>query len=649
MAILGTDVSENQSRDLPWAAWPFRFVIGRATIGYRRDALYPWHLQQAAANGVLCRGAYHALLHHDREIAYFEPVRQCRAFLDSLIPGLTQICALDIEAAGMTEPLVRAWCDYYDAHCPLPLLLYSNTALNAILAPNPARYLKYFKWVSDYGPYAPGTDRPPLRSDPWTMPGRPLMPNVAGPMKIWQYAGDNGRRPPYNRPIDLNVFQGTEAEMNALFGLAPEPAPISHPAIIRARGKVGPHLNLQGDSDATDWLVRGEPAAAVGVNIGPPGELTRPVFFVARNYENAWNPTDPARDGYSGDGVADARRYAGLWYAPWLPLNPWAHLVATPNEPVVLTLPEMTYAAAFLAELIRIISVDYGRTAVVGNWSVGSPDYPMWAAYRPVLAAIYQYAAFQGRHSYGPIHKDYALRHRSDQAIFTEMGFPNIPVLLTEVGWENIPEVDRAWASEPRRTAQAYADYLLALNAELMLDPYVYGAAVFTYGSNWGQHNINGSGVGRLMADAYQARPYVELAWPTPRPVPPEDDMDTTKIRFDLALIRQEQERISGSLAAIEEARLRILAETETAPALWYEVLPAGIIPEPWPRVRPASSAGCPMRNASGVPLGITRTNNFDLMEKRVLGDGRVIFRVINAPINGQLWYVLATDVFPLL
>lgn len=651
MTILGVDFSENQLPNLPFPAWfaqGLRIAIGRVSIGYRRDAQYPRHLEQARAAGFECRGGYGVILHHDREVPFFDPVRQANVFVDALIPGLTTVSVLDLELAGglnlpLTEPMVRAWCDRYDARCRLPLWIYGNTWIQRLLGSNPARYLKYFKWVSDYGFFAPGTNAPPLRSEPYQVAGLPRMPAVAGPMVLLQFAGDNGRRPPYPRPIDLNVFEGTEAELKALFGLS---APAQPPAVIRARGKVGPQLNVQGDSDATDWLLRGEPSAAVGINIGPPGEIAgRDLFFAGRNFEDAWNPENPQRDGYSGQPIPDARKYADLWYKDWLPLNPWARLVATPNEPVVLTVPVMEYCAAFLAELTRILHVEFGRVAVVGNWSVGSPDFPLWAAYRPALEAVARYGAVLGRHSYGPLNDFYALRHRRDNAIFAAMGFPDLPVLITECGWENLPEVlpdgsGRTWASEPRRSALEYADYLLLLDLELMKDRYVLGASVFTYGVNWSQHNINGSGVGRIMADALAPRPVFELAWPTPRPVPPEGDDE---------LSSSQKERIEAELVKAETAHAAIrnvLAETPEPPA-WWELWPEGVI-SPARNLQPPNKVLTFYHRDSTpfVPSPLRPERPVTWIMQATERVGRLL-RVVDQTGTVNDWYVDALDVLP--
>lgn len=279
------------------------------------------------------------------------------------------------------------------------------------------------------------------------------------------------------------------------------------------KSKVGPQLNITGNRDATQWLLKGRPSVGVGIQTGIPGEVTAPIYWVYRLYENDFQPSNPKAGGYSLDPVLAAREYAFRWYSPVLPKNPWIGFITTPNEPVVQDAATMKWFAKFLAELIATLRTTYHVTAVVGNWSVGSPDFGLWVHYVPVLEAVIRYGAILGRHSYGPLDKFYALRHRTDNDIFGVLGYKNLPVILTEAGWENLSEVGfRAWGNPPRRTKQEYVSYLLALDAELQKDSYCLGASIFTYGIGWEQHNINDSGVGELFGSNVESRPLFEVS-----------------------------------------------------------------------------------------------------------------------------------------
>lgn len=276
------------------------------------------------------------------------------------------------------------------------------------------------------------------------------------------------------------------------------------------KSKVGPQLNITGNQDATKWLLKGQPSVGVGIHTGVPGEYTQDIVWVNRIYENDFQPEFPEAGGYSRDPVQAAAQYAIKWYGPTLTRDKTIKFITTPNEPVVRNSEVMKWLAAFLAELIRIITVNYGCRAVVGNWSVGTPDFGMWLNYKPTLDAVIKYNAVLGRHSYGPLNEFYALRHRSDQRVFTSLGYPNLPVILTEAGWENLPEVGfRAWGTPPSRPASEYVNYLLELDRALWNDSYCWGASIFTYGLAWPQHNLNDSFVGSLFGDAVSIR----VAW----------------------------------------------------------------------------------------------------------------------------------------
>lgn len=220
MSILGVDFSENQ-RTLPFPAWvqtqEVRFCFGRATIGYRQDAVYPQYLYQAQDAGIEFRGAYSVILHHDSNVSFFDPVRQCRTFIERLIPGLVSLAVLDIEAAGVTEGMVRQWCDVYDAEGPVPLLLYGNLNLENILGINNPRYDRYDLWNADYGP-GTITSVPPVGSQ---YPRTSRVGKNRG--RLWQFAGNNGRLAPYTFPIDLSRFDGTETELAEFFGVQSQP------------------------------------------------------------------------------------------------------------------------------------------------------------------------------------------------------------------------------------------------------------------------------------------------------------------------------------------------------------------------------------------------------------------------------------------
>lgn len=286
-----------------------------------------------------------------------------------------------------------------------------------------------------------------------------------------------------------------------------------------AKTKIGPQLNITGNQDATKWLLRGQPSMAVGIHSGPPGEIAnQPIHWVYRVYEDDLQPSNPSAGGYSILPNIAAQQWVDRHLHAFIRANSVRYITIL-NEPVVHEPEVMTWLALFLATAVRIVRQVYGVTPVVGNWSVGSPDYSLWVQYVPVLQAVTQYGGILGRHSYGPIDPHYALRHRTDNAIFGDLGFPNLPVMLTEAGWENLPEVGfRAWATDPQRTNEEYVQYLLTLDHELRQDAYCLGASIFTYGLSWSQHNLNDSGVGDLFGAKVEGRTPFDVSVPVVRP-----------------------------------------------------------------------------------------------------------------------------------
>lgn len=198
MTFAGLDVSENQPPNIPlieWFAGGVTVLVVRASIGFREDSAYEQFVIHAAEIGYLV-GAYHALLGHQ----YYDPTRQAADFVGLLMPQI-RFAVLDIEAPGSTAADVAAWCNYFDAHSQLPLLLYGNMQLETLLGVHPARFAGYGLWVADYGRGTP--TRVPLAA--------PHIPRV-GKFRGHQFAGDNGERPPYQGPIDLTNWETLPTE-----------------------------------------------------------------------------------------------------------------------------------------------------------------------------------------------------------------------------------------------------------------------------------------------------------------------------------------------------------------------------------------------------------------------------------------------------
>jgi len=276
--------------------------------------------------------------------------------------------------------------------------------------------------------------------------------------------------------------------------------------------KLGPHI-LGTSAAGSEWTRRGAPIVKMVGDFSFATEaetLPHHPLIVGRVFENAFDPnqllgTDP---------VAMAATYTHQYLSSPILLNPSVKLWEGPNECVITDTTAMRWYATFLAEFARILRVTFNRTAVIGGWAVGNPDYPLWAEYHPALVAAVVYKAMLGRHSYaGPDQSTWSyllLRHREDNLRFSAMGYPNLPVLITECGADGVPfgvPPGKSWKELFNGNAEQYLNsILLPLDNELAKDNYVLGATVFTLGAGWNNHNIEGQVASRL----------IELAAPPP-------------------------------------------------------------------------------------------------------------------------------------
>jgi len=191
--ILGIDVSHFQDKPLPWAEWAGRVsvVCIQTYHGDHVEPLADVHLANALVAGYSHIGAY-ALLWPG------QTAEQAAAFIRTLKSAHTW-AALDVEVAGLVGTDVLNWCTYFSANCSLSLVLYGNNQLAAIIAAYP-ELKRYGVWYAGY-PTFPNLCTVPPFPQPRNVPAS-LAERVVG----WQYAGDNGRLPPYTGAIDLTTW-----------------------------------------------------------------------------------------------------------------------------------------------------------------------------------------------------------------------------------------------------------------------------------------------------------------------------------------------------------------------------------------------------------------------------------------------------------
>lgn len=146
----------------------------------------------------------------------------------------------------------------------------------------------------------------------------------------------------------------------------------------------------------------------------------------------------------------------------------------------------------FEEERLRILH-GFDLRSVVGNFSVGTPDLPVWATYRPMLDAMRD-GDWLGLHEYWAnrdgLHNPW---HTGRWSMVPELMNRQVPIVVTECGRDR---VEQAGAAGWRKTcgAEEYLDDLRQYNALLMQHDNVLGACVFTGGriyDQWRDFEVN--------------------------------------------------------------------------------------------------------------------------------------------------------------
>ncbi len=338
---------------------------------------------------------------------------------------------------------------------------------------------------------------------------------------------------------------------------------------MQAKTKLGPHLLLHGDPDATKWIQNARPSIVKLVDTGIPGEFINQAdqtIWIGRKGENVFDPNNPAGGGFSDDPVEAAQQYITRFLDQAIRLEPLIQCWELNNEPVITDPSRMAWFARFLARGAQILRETYNKTAVLGCWSVGNPDFPLWAQYGPALEAARRYGALLGRHSYaGPDQSTWSfllLRHREDNIRFTTLGFPDMPLVITECGADFVPfgnPQGKPWHELYGDDAQRYVDEILSpFEAELLRDSYVLGATVFTYGHNWEHHTLNGRDAGQRIAARVGGRTPFTVTLPTPGSPPPTPDPTPTPTSggafkiLDLPQVQTLVEQLTANLATLQ-------------------------------------------------------------------------------------------------
>jgi len=286
--------------------------------------------------------------------------------------------------------------------------------------------------------------------------------------------------------------------------------------------KLSPH-HMGGNKDTERWWTVSTCAKFVGdlglSSLAPPGVLT-----IGRVVDDGllWGQGFDANRYYAdgADPALLAASYVTLVWGDKIKLNPGLQVIEGPNEQIITASGPMEWYAKFSREFARIIQ-GLGRRAGIGSWSTGHPlrELGLWPFWAPALDAVIPYNAILTRHSYSDLNAFHALRHRYDNEIFTAMGYPDSPVVITECGTDASGTM-LPWRKNFVDAAQYWNTYLVYLENEFQLDPYLVGATLFTVGRNderWKDHDVAGSGLVDFVLAHAQAQP---PALPPPEPVP---------------------------------------------------------------------------------------------------------------------------------
>jgi hypothetical protein len=276
--------------------------------------------------------------------------------------------------------------------------------------------------------------------------------------------------------------------------------------------KTGPHHMLGGDQVTRAWMTH--KPSVVKFCFGDFGlsALADPATLTIGRPDGDFFKDFPIM---SGDAIAMATQMVSSRYAPIIQAFPKMKAWEGPNEVIIKEneIAKMDWYSTFLAEFARQIHA-LGKTAVVGGWATGNPEFSLWEHYRATLQACHDYGAILSRHCYGPLHEWLSLRYRQDQRYFNDLGF-NPKLAITECGADKTGDgqlpnnYPGPWRSIWDDEADYVADWVIPFEDEIQKDDYVIGATIFTVGngfsSAWDKYNVGLTTLDMLVAHHKEA------------------------------------------------------------------------------------------------------------------------------------------------
>ena len=216
----GVDVSHWQG-DIDWKmlySQGVRFAFVKASQAGWQDDRFTAHWQGAKAAGIL-RGAYHYMTWD------VSAITQARAFLSAIAddPGeLPPVCDYELRygASGATimSSMLKGWLAYVEGATGKQPIIYTGISFWQQYGTKADWVLRHPLWLAFYALEPQPSSYPPpsyLRAsaDAYTP-----QPWGAGKWTFWQYS-DRGRLTGSPDRIDLDVFNGSEAQLRQQFGL----------------------------------------------------------------------------------------------------------------------------------------------------------------------------------------------------------------------------------------------------------------------------------------------------------------------------------------------------------------------------------------------------------------------------------------------
>lgn len=217
-------------------------------------------------------------------------------------------------------------------------------------------------------------------------------------------------------------------------------------------------------------------------------------------------------------------------------LNPEVDFWETGNEPVIgswnsegdKTIASARWLNNYTVRMCERIA-GVGKKAVIGNFSVGTPDLPehdrliIWRELLPAINLVASQGGYLGLHEYfsNNTNNDTWLQHRYTWVLPLLKTIPGAKILITEFGADYIVG-ETAWKDRYRGDVSKYIDDIIPYISRIKQHADVIeGVFLFTFGSDWPNHCVDGVEFPRKWLDAVaKITPPVINPNPVPEPTP---------------------------------------------------------------------------------------------------------------------------------